>query len=66
MLPEFTSDILEAERFYSESAAEAAAHVLRIELLGLKVDPRAQVFLLDDREIHVVYAGSGKYLKEFR
>ena len=70
MLPEFTSQILDAERFDSEADAEEAAQVLRIRLSGL--DPKAQAFILDDREIYVVYAGGGKnligpmYLKSFR
>ena len=61
MLPAFTSDILEARRFDSQAAAEDAAHVLRIEVLGS--DPKAQVFRLGDQEIHVVYAGGGQYLR---
>ena len=51
-------------RFDSQAAAEDAAHVLRIEVLGS--DPQAQVFRLGDQEIHVVYAGGGQYLKSFR
>ena len=64
MFPELTSDILDAKRFDSEVQATAAAQVLRIALLGLH--PKVQTFLLDDREIYVVYAGDGKYLKSFR
>ena len=64
MLPELTKGILDAKRFDSQSDAEAAARVLRVELLG--TEPEAEAFVLDDRKIHVVYAGNGEYLKAFR
>ena len=64
MLPELTSDILEAKRFDSQWDAEEGAQVLRLRVLGL--DPKAQTFILDDRQIYVVYAGGDKWLKSFR
>ena len=64
MFPELTKDILQAERFDSRSDAEEAAHAVGVQHLGLH--PEAQAFLLDDREIFVVYVGGGVYLKAFR
>ena len=63
MFPKLTKDIMDAKRFGSQHEAEDAAHVLRLELLGS--EPEAHAFLLDHREIHVVYAGDGAYLKDF-